>query len=106
MLNKKLVLAALLGAALADTETTGTETTGTETTGTETTGTETTGTETTGTPVEEKDDDEKEDDRLSRVWKEVMPDSSEMVLCDQGESALWEDAKAKLVDLASEKAST
>jgi hypothetical protein len=101
MLNKKLVLAALLGAALADDPPAETPTgTPAETP--------------TGTPAEtpaptgEENDDDDKDDRLpTRDWKEVMPDgSSDTVLCDQGESALWEDAKEKLVELATAKETT
>lgn len=104
MLNKKLVLAALLGAALAEGETGTPEESGTP--APEESGTpapEESGTpapEETGTPKEEVEEKEEEEEGLSRVWKEVMPDESVMVLCDQGESALWEDAKLKLVDLA------
>jgi hypothetical protein len=99
MLNKKLVLAALLGAAFADDPPAETPTgTPAETP--------------TGTPAEtpapEENDDDDKDDRLpTRDWKEVMPDgSSDTVLCDQGESALWEDAKEKLVELATAKETT
>ena len=100
MLNKKLVLAALLGAALADD-------TVTDDTVTDDTVTDDTNPVEPVEPVVE-DKEEEEDDRLpTRDWKEVMPDgSTTTVLCDQGESALWSDAKEKLVELAAAKVAT
>jgi hypothetical protein len=111
MLNKKLVLAALLGAALAADEVDPSATAdpadpSATADPADPSATADPSTDPADPPKAEGEDDDEKDDRLSRVWKETMPDDSVMVLCDQGESALWEDAKERLVKLAAAKAST
>jgi hypothetical protein len=117
MLNKRLVIAALLAATQAQdavetpaegaAETPAEETPAGETPAAETPTEEAAGeeaaeekTEGAGEKGEGSGSDGLDFERARKAWKEVLADgTTERVLCDQGESALWEEAQEKFKDL-------